>query len=420
MSFTQGSEKLIKAFIKEFEKYCVKKSKTVQERTDNILKTIFQDIRLSNNFISILDARDQIKIDTKEIKSLHELPKTELMDSNFMPGSIKDDILYNIIGYMKVSIKISNIDVNVYYGFFKKTDFNQLNKIKNEIMEALKIIKFCSSFTNLKSIKSLNIYLYLTKAQKNIPKNPVLILGSNNCNSAVTFACATNGKIMIYRKEEWKKVLIHELFHSLCLDFSSVKYESLRKKVKNIFDVKSDFEISESYSEYWATIINCCFVSYNLLDDTNDIDNFLLFTDFCIQLERMFSLFQMIKVLHFMGLRYENLYKVDAVSSSFRKILYKEDTNVLCYYIIKTILLFYNDDFMRWCMINNNNIIKFNKNEQNFNKLYDFIKDRYNKDFFKLSVDRMELFYKKKKGPYYHKSSKGFVINTTRMTICEN
>jgi hypothetical protein len=71
-------------------------------------------------------------------------------------------------------------------------------------------------------------------------------------------------------------------------------------------------------------------------------------------------------------------------------------------------------------MINNNNIIKFNKNEQNFNKLYDFIKDRYNKDFFKLSVDRMELFYKKKKGPYYHKSSKGFVINTTRMTICEN
>ena len=50
MSFTQGSEKLIKTFIKEFEKYCVKKTKTVQKRTDNILKTIFQDIRLADNF----------------------------------------------------------------------------------------------------------------------------------------------------------------------------------------------------------------------------------------------------------------------------------------------------------------------------------------------------------------------------------
>lgn len=420
MSFTQGSEKLIKTFIKEFEKYCVKKTKTVQKRTDKILKTIFQDIRLADNFVSINDERNQIKIDTKEIKSLHELPKTELMDSNFMPGCIKDDILYNILGYMKASMSISGIDVNIYYGIFKKTDFNQLNKIKKELMEAFKIVKLCSSFTNLKSIKSLNIYLYLTKSQKKIPKNPVLVLGPNNCNSAVTFACATNGKVMVYRREEWKKVLIHELFHSLCLDFSSVKYEDLRTKMKGIFDVKSEFELSESYSEYWATILNCCFISYNLLDDTNDIENFLLFTDFCIQLERMFSLFQMIKMLHFMGLRYQNLYKVDAVSSSFRKILYKEDTNVLSYYVIKTILLFYNEDFLRWCMLNNNNIVKFDKNQQNFDKLYEFIKDKYNSSFFNMSVDRMELFYKKTRGPYYHKGTKGFVMNTSRMTICEN
>ena len=67
--------------------------------------------------------------------------------------------------------------------------------------------------------------------------------------------------ITLYRTEENLKVLIHELFHSLCLDFSSVKYEDLRTKMKGIFDVKSEFEISESYSEYWATILNCCFIS---------------------------------------------------------------------------------------------------------------------------------------------------------------
>jgi len=40
MSFTHSSEKLIKEFIGDFEKYCKKKSKTTQRRTDSILKTV--------------------------------------------------------------------------------------------------------------------------------------------------------------------------------------------------------------------------------------------------------------------------------------------------------------------------------------------------------------------------------------------
>ena len=419
MSFTENSEKLIKSFVKEFENYCVKKTKTTQNRTDKILKTIFNDIRKAEQFVEISDKNKKMQINVREIKSLKELPKTELMDSNFMPGHIKDDILYNILGYMKTSININGVMVNIYYGFFNKSDFNSLKKIKKEIYESIKIIKFCLMYSKLKTMKSLNVYLYLTKAEKKIPKNPVLVLGPNNCNSAVTFACATNGRLMIYRKEEWKKVLIHELFHSLCLDFSGISYNKLKKNIKKIFDVQSDFEISESYSEFWATILNSCFISYNLLDDVEDIDTFLLFTDFCIQLERMFALFQMIKLLHFMGLRYTNLYKSDELSSGFRKILYKEDTNVLCYYVIKTLLLFYNDDFLKWCMMNNNNIIRFDKNEQNLDNFYKFIREKYNTTFFNSSINKMELFFKKMRGPFVKNIHSNLVV-TSRMTICEN
>jgi len=419
MSFTKNSEKLIKEFIGDFEKYCKKKSKATQRRTDNILKTVYNDIKLSSNFVELLDEKNLLKIDTKQIKSLHELPKSELMDSQFMPGSIKDDILYNILGFMKLSTVISGIKINIYYGIFKKSDFNKLSKLKTKLKDALRYVKFCCSNATLKSIKTLDIYLYLTTAEKKVPKNQVLVLGSNNCNSAVTYACATNGKLMIYREEEWKKVLVHELFHSLCLDFSSVKYEDLKKKIKKLFDVKSDFEISECYTEFWATIVNSCFISFDLLDDVNDIDNFLLFTDFCIQLERIFAIFQMVKVLHFMGLRYENLYKVDAVSTSFRKVLYKEDTNVLSYYILKTILLFNNDDFLRWCFIYNNSIVRFDKTQVNFNKFYEFIKTHYNSNFFIESINKMELHYRKIRGPY-SKYPKTFILTTSRMTICEN
>jgi len=419
MSFTIGSEKLIKNFIDEFEKYCGKKSKRTQQRTDSILKMIYQDILISESYISILESRKLIDSTVKEIKTLKELPKTNLMDSSFMPGTIKDKILYSILGYMKTTVKIEKMTVNIYYGLFKKTDFNKLESIKKDILLALKIIKFCTLYKNLKTIESLDIYLYLTEVEKQMPKNPVITLGSNNCNSAVTFACASKGKLLIYRKEEWKKVLIHELFHSLCLDFAGSNYETLRKNIKNIFNVQSDFEIAESYSEYWATVINSCFISYSLLDDYNDIDNFLLFTDFCIQLERIFSLYQMIKILGYMSLNYKYLYKNDEISRGLRKVLYKEDTNVLCYYIIKTILLFFNDEFLEWCMLHNNNILKFNKTEHNLNQFYKFIKDKYNNKFFLKAIHNMELFYIKYRGPTLIKNNK-ILTTTSRMTICEN
>ena len=54
-----------------------------------------------------------------------------------------------------------------------------------------------------------------------------------------------------------------------------------------------------------------------------------------------------------MGLNYSSLYKTDSTSVRYRKLLYKEDTNVLCYYVLKTILLFFNDDFLKWCLHNN-------------------------------------------------------------------
>ena len=75
---------------------------------------------------------------------------------------------------------------------------------------------------------------------------------------------------------------------------------------------KSKFEISEAYTEFWATIINACMISYNLLDDKNDIESFFLYSEFCIQFEKIFSLFQCVKILNYMGLQYCNLYKTDS------------------------------------------------------------------------------------------------------------
>ena len=63
-------------------------------------------------------------------------------------------------------------------------------------------------------------------------------------------------------------------------------------------------------------------------------------------------------MLNHMNMNYDMLYKNDK-TSKYGKILYKENTNVFCYYIIKTIMLFFYDDFFKWCNLNNSNLIKF-------------------------------------------------------------
>ena len=63
-------------------------------------------------------------------------------------------------------------------------------------------------------------------------------------------------KIVIYRDEEWFKVLIHELFHNLDLDFSTMNISKIRQKLLYKFEIKSKYNIYETYCEIWARILN--------------------------------------------------------------------------------------------------------------------------------------------------------------------
>lgn len=419
MSFTTDSEKLMKSFVDDFDKFSIKKKATVQKQTDKILKGFYKDIRSCDLYVKTLSRRLFLNNNVHGIKTPNDIPKTPLMGSGYIPDNIKLYIEETAVGYFKMSTWVNGkIKLNIYFLMFLKSDFNRLKKIEEMLEDALKIIRFCSLYIKKNSMDSLNVYLYLTKIKKELPKSQISILGTTHCNSAVTFACQEKGEILVFREEEWKKVLIHELCHSMCLDFSGLDYKSLRSDIKSLYDIKSDFEISEAYSEFWATIIHCCFCSYSLLDSKEDLETYLLFTQFCIQFEKIFSLFQCVKMLNHMGLRYTNLIDNDDVSTTFKKVLYKEETNVFPYYVLKCVLLFNSDKFLKWCMQNNPNIVNFDKNPVTLKKFGKFIKSNYDdKKMIKMIKD-MEVLYLGMRGSYV-KPNKGFVINTTRMTICE-
>ena len=261
--------------------------------------------------------------------------------------------------------------------------------------------------------------MYLSNSKKVLPKNQIKTLREENCNSALTYACAEIGEVLVFREEEWKKVLIHELFHSLCLDFSGISYLLLKDKFKDLLKVKSEYEISEAYSEFWATILNSCFISYDILDEKDDYEQFALYSEFCVQFERIFALFQLVKILDYMGLRYKDLVSDGKMAKSLKQILYKEETNILAYYVIKAVLLFDYDKFLLWCEKYNISSIKFDKSQLNLRRFGSYFEDMYKNRRLTKSIRDMELKYSKLRGEY--KNPNRDIINiTTRMTICED
>jgi hypothetical protein len=89
--------------------------------------------------------------------------------------------------------------------------------------------------------ETLNLYFYFTSLYKKIPESNLTntILDEYNVNTAFTRTCPSNSEIVIFRKEEWFKVLIHESFHNFALDFSDIDSEQGNNYILNIFPVNS-------------------------------------------------------------------------------------------------------------------------------------------------------------------------------------
>lgn len=168
-------------------------------------------------------------------------------------------------------------------------------------------------------------------------------------------------------------------------------------------------------------------------------EEFILTTEYCLQFEANFSVFQMVKVLHCMGLTYDHLYAADNKMELTRKLLYKEQSNVFAYYIITSILLSNYSYFLSWCYENNLNLLEFTKTLGNLENFYEMIEKLYLSKKYLHYVDTYENFLYKltktinvtnaqdtlgcqnkssgKKNQEYQE--KKYLFYTARMTICE-
>ena len=136
-----------------------------------------------------------------------------------------------------------------------------------------------------------------------------------------------------------------------------------------------------------------------------------------------------------MNIKYRNLYEKTDVSANLRTTLYKEDTNVLSYYVITAILIYNYQSFLNWCKTNNTSMLQFKKTNANQKGFCDFIEKKYKTPKILDSIECTETFLKKINNSKIKSNNKlnnkpnktnndkiddlQFLTNNLRMTICE-
>ena len=362
------------------------------------------------DYIQKLKNNKYLVSNTQIINNTNEIPKPEDFASIYFPRIIQEYIDEKTNYVVSYNLNIFDREIIIHFVLDSKKYMKKLNKYV-EIM--VMWLYFVNMYSLKKCSKILNVYLYFTPFKKTLPEEPLDDIEPIHVNSAYTYCCRKDSALVIFRKEEWFKVFIHETMHNFGLDFCDIQNKKIKAIMKTIFPIKSKMLMYESYCEFWATIMNSLVISF--LNNTKtgniekDLTNFKENANHMINIERNFSLYQMSKILAQMGLSYDELYGTHEEDKLKRAYLYKESTNTFSYYVVKTIVLFYYNDFITWCQKNNiGSFITFKRTEKNIELFCKFIKDKYNKKLLNDAIKNIN---------YTSYGKDEFVIHTTRMSL---
>ena len=343
------------------------KLKIIQNNIIPILKnTNFINLTKLNN-LSLLDniyvlikkyvnEKNQNKIEIKKNKTII-YPIHFKSKNKFISQYINNYILSKLIYQEKVTINLNNREIQIYISSENKIKKNEFLNFINKIILIIKV------FDNLSNEKldKLDLFIFLTKFKKTLPKNNKDVISSLNVNSGYTTFYSNFKEIVIYRKEELFKVLIHELMHYYDFDIKkTINYMQEKIFINNCFKL-----YGETYIEVWARILNIVFLSAEKTKNYDDYSNFLRIS---LYIESLFSYFQGLKILKYNNITFNTLRtRINKINN------YNEESNSYCYYVLTSLLMFNIDTFLKLCYKNNFNLIKFNKLDYNHKELLNLI-----------------------------------------------
>jgi hypothetical protein len=272
-------------------------------------------MKLYNTFKKLYN---KISIDDNiHIENITESPDFYLTDNDFTSDEIKLYILSNLKNGYKIIFENNTI---IY--------FTKKNKVNLSLVKHMfRIIYILKNIFN-RGYKSQTIIFFETDKKKKFPIKKK-ILGPNEINSGLTILdLHKNGNIILYRKEEVLKVLIHELVHSNLIDQKLI-FSRNNNYFNKLICVNYDIVINEAFTEFFALILNIFYI--------NNVNNFKI-----NNLNTMFN--NELKYSFYISSKIFKYYNINNINEIIKnnnncKITFLQNTNIFSYYILKKLLL---------------------------------------------------------------------------------
>jgi hypothetical protein len=420
MYLTNKSQKLISFFIKN---NCISNIKAQSIVGLKEIKQLYSEILNSYKYLLNLKQTNLkfYNFQIKKINNVIDISKPKNFNYNSFPNEARKHIDLYSLYEISYTFSLFNRDIKLIFIDENENIENKIHIFNGYVDNIIMWLYILNENASKKCSSKLTVYFYFTSFEKKLPKTNIDILDQEHINTAFTTTCPINSEIVVFRKEEWFKVFLHETFHNFGLDFSDMNNTSCHEYILSLFPVKSDVNLYEAYTEFWAEIINALFCSFHSLKNKNNMEGFIKNSEIFINLERTYSLFQLIKVLKFMDLPngYRDLYLNNKKSIIARDNLYKENTNVLSYYVIKTVLILNYQSFLNWCGTNNFNILQFKKTAVNQKEFCNYISKNYKTKYLLDNIDRAEECYNKFIKQSKKNNNLKYLLTNLRMSICE-
>lgn len=348
--------------------YKMKLNKKSNKLVMNILKNHHNELNMqmkNSKFVSFMyNLCKNAHNDSRDVDysiSYHAVNTDEfghLQPSIFMDQLFIDEIMRKLNFCYKSSVTIKN--KTFYITFY--TNFNQKINFTSYMNKIILLLCLCLSYVKDENPMTYNITMYATDIKKGLYNGFKNMIEPRHINSGYYYydPVVKQGNIILFRKEEWFKVLIHELFHNLNLDFKTQKicYKSM---FSDVFFIQSEMLLNESFVEFWARTINCGIIAYMNVPNIT-LEEFMPVFNLNINIETLFSMHQAIHLLDIFGLTYDQI--IDPKYKNTTSVLYRENTNAFVYYVITSIFMYNFDKTIQWFTNNEFDMLKYNKTER--------------------------------------------------------
>ena len=243
----------------------------------------------------------------------------EIPRSKYLPDSIREDSL--------VESWPTCTHENTLHGLFVQVaittctnDLPPHAEMRTIMAIILAAVSFCQAHASPTSLRRLSIIVALSHYRKEM-LYPEIRLTPAEVNTGFTVSQTDAATIVVYRREEWFKVLLHECMHAFEVEPRTRK---LDEAIGSEIGVEA-FRFGEAYVEFWARVVNCAFAAVLHGYDSGELRRVMVE-------EQKYASSLVPALLQTYGLTTETLF-------SRKRVRLVEQSNVIAYYVICTVLL---------------------------------------------------------------------------------